>query len=219
MTPGFPLRRSRAGFTLIEVSLGTLFLSALLLVAGLATDRALALFRQRRASEELATRAQRLLQRVASEVRFARAASLGPVTLATQGASTLSFQRSLGVAGGAVQWGPPTRLGWEPDPADPSDGLDNDGDGLVDEGQCLWVESEGLPAERRAVLGHDLAALLPPETLDGTDEDGDGLVDERGLTFWLEGELLTIQLGLEAPSPGGGPLLRRVVETSVSVRN
>lgn len=210
--------RSDAGFTLVEVALGALFLATLLLVAGLATDRALALFRQRRASQELATRAQRLLARVVDEVRFARAASLGPATLTTQGASTLTFQRSLGVVGGAVQWSPPTTLRWEPDPADPVNGRDDDGDGRTDEGLLAWIESEGLPGERRVVLAHDLAALLPGETLDGLDEDGDGLVDERGLTFSLAGELLTIRIGLESPAPFG-PLLRSVVETSVSVRN
>jgi hypothetical protein len=203
---------------LFEVSLGAFFLAGLLLVAGLATDRSLALFRQRRASEELNSSAYRLLQRVAGEVRFARETSLAPPTLTTQGASQVRFQESLGVAGGATQWGPFTALRWESEPADPEDGLDNDGDGRTDEGQALWVENEGLPNERRTVLGHGLSALLPGETLDGADEDGDGLVDERGLSFFLEDGLLTIRLGLEAPSPTG-QLLRSVVETSVLIRN
>jgi hypothetical protein len=189
-----------------------------MLVAGLATDRCLALFRERRASETLSSNANRLLQRLAHELTFAREASLQPVTLQTQGSDWLSFQRSLGVVAGVVQWGPTVVLCWEREPAELDNGGDDDGDGLVDEGELVRIEDEGTAAERRVVLAHGLCELLPGETFDGTDEDGDGLIDERGLCASLAGGVLTLRLGLSGRTPAG-IVLTRVVETSVFVRN
>jgi hypothetical protein len=218
MTSPQVARPSRAGFTVVEVVLGGLFLASLLLVAGLATDRCLALFRQRRATEELSTKTHRLLQQVVSELAFARASTLAPGTLATQGASSIRFQRSLGVEAGVPTWGPFTVLRWERDPGETDDGLDENGNGLVDEGQLVWIEDEGLPGERRVVLGRGLCELLPGESFDGTDEDGDGRVDERGLCFTFAADTLTIQLGLQSAAPSG-TLLTKVVEAAVYPRN
>jgi hypothetical protein len=215
-TPG--QGRARAGFTLTEVMLGAFLMGSLLLVAGLATDRCMALFRQRRASQEVNARGGRLLQRVASELAFARRGSLQPATIETQGSSSLQFQKSLGVAGGVVQWSPVFTLSWESEPAEFDDGQDNDGDGLADEGQLVWIENEGLPGERRAVLGHGLCELLPGETFDGADEDGDGLIDERGLCFSIVGDLLTVRVGVQGNGPDGRTITK-VVETAVFLRN
>lgn len=208
----------RSGFTTAEVVISALLMASLLLVAGLATDRALALFRQRRASDQVSSAAHRLLQRVASELVFARRATLLPLPTLPQGSSALSYQRSLGVEEGAVQWGPTCSLRWESAAGELDDGLDNDGNGLVDEGQLVWVENEGLPGERRVVWGHDLCEFLPGETFDGTDEDEDGLIDERGLCFSIADGVLTIRVGLQGRGIDGRTLTR-VVETSVLVRN
>jgi hypothetical protein len=210
--------RPTSGFTAVEVLLGAALLASMLLVAGLATERCMAMFRQHRAAEAVSSSASRLLQRVASELAFARRSSLQPATLETQGASTLLFQRSLGVVDGGVQWSPPLTLRWEREPGEIDDGQDNDGNGLIDDGQLLWIESEGLAEERRVVFGHGLSEFLPGETFDGADEDGDGLIDERGLCLSLEGNVLTIRLGLQGRSPTG-TILTKVVETAVFVRN
>lgn len=211
-------RAPRAGFTSVELLISSLLMASLMLVAGLATERALALFRQRRATDQVSSAAHRLLQRVATELVFARRATLLPVPALPLGASGLTYQRSLGVEAGAVQWGPSSTVRWEGEPGELDDGLDNDGDGLIDEGQLAWIESEGLPQERRVTWGHGLCELLPGETLDGTDEDGDGLIDERGLCFSIEGDVLTIRLGLQGRGPDGR-VITRVAQTSVLVRN
>lgn len=210
--------RPSSGFTAVEVLLGACLLASMLLVAGLATQRCMDMFRQHRASEAVSSSASRLLQRVASELTFARRSSLQPVTLETQGASTVLFQRSLGVVGGEVQWSAPFTLRWEREPGEIDNGQDDDGNGLVDDGQLVWIENEGLPGERRVVFGHGLCEFLPGETFNGADDDGDGLIDERGLCFSLDGNVLTIHLGLQGRSPTG-ITLTKVVETSVFLRN
>lgn len=212
------VRPARAGFTMVEVILGACLMGSLLLVAGLATDRCMALFRQRRASQAVSSSATRLLQRVASELASARRGSLQPATVETQGSDTLIYQKCLGVAGGVVQWSPVFTLRWEREPSELDDGQDNDGNGLVDEGLLALIENEGLPGERRVVLGHGLCELLPGETFDADDDDGDGLIDERGLCFSIEGDLLTVCVGLQ----GRGldeRLVTKVVETAVFIRN
>ncbi len=209
---------ARAGFTSVEVMLGAFLMASLLLVAGLATERCMALFRQRRASQAVSSSATRLLQRAASELGSARRGSLQPATIETQGSDTLTFQKCMGVAGGAVQWSSVFTMRWERDPAEFDNGVDDDGDGLVDEGMLVLIEDEGLPGERRVVLGHGLCELLPGESFDGVDEDGDGLIDERGLCFSIEGDVLTVRLGLQGQTPGNGRITK-VVETAVFIRN
>lgn len=209
---------ARAGFTLIEVLLGALLMSSLLLVAGFATDRCMSLFRQRRATQAVSSSASRMLQRVASELAFARRASLQPATIETQGSSSLLFQKSLGVVDGDVVWSPVFTLRWERESGELDDGADNDGDGLVDEGQLTWIENDGLPAERSVILGHGLCEFLPGETFDGADEDDDGLVDERGLCFSIAGNLLTVRLGVQGVGPDRRPFVK-VGQTSVFIRN
>jgi hypothetical protein len=162
--------------------------------------------------------ASRLLQRVTNELTFARRASLTPVPNAPQGASTLTFNTCAGVDAGVVQWSAPITLCWEREAGELDDGQDNNGNGLVDEGQLVWIENEGLADEQRVVWGHGLCEYLPGESFDGADEDGDGLIDEAGLSFVIQGDVLTIQLGLQGSGPDGN-VMTRVVETSVLVRN
>jgi hypothetical protein len=213
-----PGHHARAGFTLIEVLLGAFLMSGLLLVAGFATDRCMTLFRQRRASQAVTANASRILHRVAGELAFARRLSLQPATIETQGSSALLFQESLGVTDGDVVWSPMITMRWEREPSELDDGADNDGDGLVDEGQAVWIENEGFASERRVILGHDLCEFLPGETFDGADEDDDGLIDERGLCFSIDGDVLTIRLGLLGQGVDGRPIVK-VAQTSVFIRN
>lgn len=212
------LPRSRAAFTLVEVVISGALMASLLLVAGLATERAMELFRQRRAADAVAASANRLLQRVTNELLFARQASFLPAPPFSQGLSSLSFQKCMGVQAGAVLWSTRFSLAWELEPSEVEDGLDNNGNGLIDEGQLVWTENEGEADEQRVVWAHGLCTLLPGETLDNTDEDGDGLIDERGLCFAMEADVLTIRLGLQAIGPDGNTITR-VVETSVLLRN
>jgi type II secretory pathway pseudopilin PulG len=208
----------RAGFTLVEVLLSASLLGGLLLVAGLATDRAMQLFRQRSASEELNSSAGRLMQNLVSELTFTRLSSFAPVPSAPLGSSTLTFRSCRGVSGGAVQWSNPITLRWELETGEADDGMDNNGNGLIDEGMLVRIENLGLPGEQRVVLAHGLSEFQPGESLDGVDEDGDGLIDEAGLSFVLQGEVLTIQLCLTGTGPGGN-VLTKVVETAVWIRN
>lgn len=69
-------------------------------------------------------------------------------------------------------------------PSDPDDGLDNDGNGLADDGRVVWVDARGTPQEVRTVVCDRVPEVLEGE-VDGNlvDDNGNGLVDERGLAI------------------------------------
>lgn len=209
---------SSGGFTLIEVLIGTLLLSGLLLVAGLATDRTLGMFRQRRAAQEVSAQAYRLLQRVSAEFAFARRGNLDPEPSSDLGSSTLSYQRCEGALAGVAQWSTVRTLRWELETGEVDDGLDNNSNGLVDEGALVWIENLGLPGETRVVWGHRLCEFVPGEEFNGDDDNGNGQIDERGLSFWLNGDLLTIRVATQGLGPEQNTITR-TAETTVLIRN
>jgi hypothetical protein len=53
--------------------------------------------------------------------------------------------------------------------------------------------------------------------MNGADGNGNGLVDERGLSFSLDGDILTIRLNRSGTT--GGQVINAFVQTSVSLRN
>ncbi len=210
--------RRRGGFTLMEAAIGIFFLAGMLLAAGFAVDRANSMLRQRRAEEEVATLAGRLVQRAAEELAFARRSALVPDPVLPFGADSLRFQCSEGVVDGQNVWSATRTLGFEYGPGEQDDGLDNDGDGLVDEGSLVWTESAGLPQERRVVLGHGLCEYLPGEEADGVDDNGNGLTDERGISFSIAGDLLTIRIAVQGRGPRGN-VITKTAQSSTFLRN
>src|SRR5262249_20398121 len=123
--------------------------------------------------------AHEALDDVAERLLAADFTSLTPPPVAPPGsASTVDFQCDRGFQNGAVVWGPVERLTFESDPLDPENGIDDDGDGLVDEGRLVWIENPGGPGGRRTVLCSWVSAALEGEIPgNGIDDNGNGLID------------------------------------------
>jgi len=126
------------------------------------------------------------------------------------GGSSVTFRVRNGIASGAVTWGAETTIAWESDPGDARDGVDNDGDGLVDEGQVVMTDDD----RGTVVLVRNVPEFLDGETADNSDENGNGLIDEQGLSFELDGRRLQIRLTLSKVG-ADGELVTRSVETSL----
>jgi hypothetical protein len=120
-------------------------------------------------------------------------------------------------ADGSITW-ETRRLQHQYDPDDANDGLDNDGDGLIDEGRVVLIRDSGGADEQTVVLCSDVREYLEGESADGTDQNGNGLIDERGLCFELAAGRLTIRLTLEVLDAEGRHATR-TVETTVHLRN
>ena len=130
----------------------------------------------------------------------------------------MTYHVPVGFAGGIILWGPDTQIVLEYDPNELDDGIDNDGDGLVDEGQVVWIENPGVPGERRVVLCRGVPEDLEGEIQNLLDDNGNGLIDERGFSLDVQGQVLTMRLTLQALDPAGR-LLTKTVQSSVRIRN
>ncbi len=209
---------ARAAFTMVELSVAMLILGILLGAIGMTVLRGGGAYEQGLAAGVVEARARRAIDRIAEEFASAQSSNLNPNPLPPFGSNTLDFRGSTGIAAGAVTWGTTTRLQFQYDPGEIDDGIDNDGDGVADEGRVVLMQNFGLANQVTQVLCTNVREFLAGETADGTDENGNGLIDERGLSFSLTGQTLTIRLSLERLDPDGN-LMVRTVETGVRLRN
>lgn len=208
--------RGQAGFSLLEtlisslllaVAVGGLFTFMGLSISGTQTTASLA-----RMDQDLG----RALDRVATELGQAQAATLLPQWTAPASGSQINYRKPLGYAG-AIVWGPPSVIERRADPTDPDDGLDNNGNGLVDEGQLVLRTNPGAGNEEVVILLRGVPELLQGETADNADENGNGLEDESGFCVDF-GDTLNIRLSLQRVGPRG-LILTRTLETALVVRN
>ena len=205
---------------LLEVSVASallvLFASGALLFASSSRKA----YRTESLSSELDSSARSALATIGVRLRTASSGNLTPVgTQAPFNSNWVSFRRGTGYAVGMPQWGDPELITFEYDPGDPDDGVDNDGDGLIDEGRVVWIENQGAPNELRKVLcnwvAEDLEGEIPGNNLD---DNENGLVDEPGLSFDFEARRATVRMTL-ARRDALGVLIEHTVERTFALRN
>jgi prepilin-type N-terminal cleavage/methylation domain-containing protein len=207
-----------AGFTLLELMVSVTLISAVLLAIALTTRTATQSYEEGRHQDELGSRTWRALDRVAREFSDAGRDGLDPEPAAPLGSTVLSFRKSDGYADGSMDWGPVSRVFLALEAGEVANGADDNGNGLVDESNLVLIERIGLADEREVVLARGVAPLLGGEVLNNADDNGNGLQDEEGLSFVLNGDVLTIRLTLLAVDRDGD-VRSKTAETSVRVRN
>jgi hypothetical protein len=211
-------RPRRAGFTLLEALISVTLLAVLFLAVLQTSSRASDAFDEGGVEHELWTRTQRALERIASEVELADAGILSADVVSEYGADTVQFRLPTGFAGGAVQWSGELRIELELEPGELDDGLDNDGDGFIDERRVVRTSDVGTPDEQRIVLVSGVAELQGGETANLADDNGNGLLDEAGLAFSAQDGLLTILLTCQSRDEGGR-ILTKTAATAVRLWN
>jgi hypothetical protein len=175
-------------------------------------------FKEGSRAAALDTGLHRAVELIARELEDAVHETFVPLPTIPFGSNTLSFNAAQGYAGGLIVLGPPRRIAWEREPSELDDGLDNDGDGLVDEGRVVWSELPGQPDERRRVLVSGVMELDQGEAADLVDEDDDGLIDEPGLVFVVEGDVLRVSITVQGVDEDGH-VRTRSAGTSIHVQN
>lgn len=207
-----------AGFTLVEVGI-TMGLLAVVAVSALRlVQDAQQAFESGVVQSQLDAKARRVVARIADELRSAGANGL---ILDLPSGGGVNFQRSEGWSAGNIQWGPVLEIAFAYAPGELDNGVDDDGNGLVDDGEVVWIQSPGA-GEQRVVLSRGVAELAAGEAQNLIDDNGNGLIDEPGLSFeqgGFEGRNLTIRLTLEQAVAGGGATSRSTVETTVVMKN
>jgi prepilin-type N-terminal cleavage/methylation domain-containing protein len=210
-------RPGRSGFTLLE-----LVISVALIAMVLGSSLAMTL-RGRDAYVSTALqavadgKARQALQRMAKELENADADNL-LADPGIVGGSAIEFTPVVDVVGGVPILGNPIRIQRNPSATDPDDGVDNDGNGIVDEGVIVLIRDIGTADQTTAVLCSGVRELLEGEVADGDDDNGNGLVDESGLSLRRAGQLVTIRISIEQAGSGGTTTIG-TLETSVTLRN
>lgn len=210
-----PLNPRSAGVTLIEVALSSALLGGVLGVAILVASVGSSAHGTASAGSGIDARANHLTERLIGELTQAGADTLFPDPGAA-GTSELTFQAVSGFAAGAVTWGPTTKIAFEYEEGEIDNGLDDDGDGLIDEG-CVVLTRWLAGNANRITLCNGVAELLEGETLDGDDDNGNGMDDERGFCIQRIGDVLVIRATLAGIDRG--QLMARSAETSLLMRN
>lgn len=209
-------RRAEQGFTLVESLIAVTFLAVLFLAVAQTSSRASDAFDEGGTEHALSTSTHRALERIARSVEFARASILAGID-PNLGAEQVDFDVPAPFDGGVLTW-QPTQILAELESGELDDGVDNDGDGLVDERHVVLVEAAGQPDERRVVLVGGVAELYAGESANNADDNGNGLTDETGLSFSAEGNVITIRLCCQRQDEGRR-LLTKTAETAVRLRN
>ena len=207
-----------AGFSLVELMLVAAVLGLIVgsvAMLGRAGEQA---YRTSATAAHLEAQAATTVERIVAELRIAGLATIAPDPIPGVGSDAIQYLQATGMTNGQVQWTTLRRLAFEYEAGEIDDGLDNNKNGLVDEGRVVLREDFGGPAERPRVLTRWVREVAEGEVENGVDDDGDGLVDERGFFVERFGETLVVRLTLQRRD-AEGRLLTRTARTSVRSRN
>lgn len=197
-------RRRQSGFSVMEMAIAASGTVVLFGIVAIGTQRAFGTYQGTVSATEVERNANAAMDRMVSLLADAGLTTIADDLSAPTGASGFTFQVRKGYASGAITWSPATTLSWESDPNDPRDDVDNDGDGLVDEGRVMVSDANGL----QAVICNNVTEYLDGETADTGDQNANGLEDEQGLSFVLEENRLTIRLTLAKVGADGETVTR-----------
>jgi prepilin-type N-terminal cleavage/methylation domain-containing protein len=209
------------GFSLVELAVAMALAGVVTAGALMVLDSTSRAYRSTAMAAELDADGRRALNRITELLITSGRSNIVPAPPGAEApfsTGQLDFQTVTSFVGGAAVWSSTQRLEFQHSPSDPDDGVDNDGNGLIDDGRVVWTTNLGLPGQRTLVLARWVRELQARETPDGTDENGNGLIDEPGLSFDFLGDRLTIRLTLERVV-GRRRLITRTLERTVAFRN
>jgi hypothetical protein len=210
--PPHRLPSSRRGLALIEVVLVSVMALVTLGSLFLASSANMHALQHGGTRTDLQARASRLMDRVLRAVHEADRDSLAglPMAPVPLNAFTYDEPQSVSALDGAVTVAT-MRIQLEYEPGDPNDGVDNDGDELVDEGRVVLIRDFGQPGEVRTVLCSGVRELLEGELPNGGDDNGNGLIDERGLCVTWDGARMAVRVTLEKLDAQGRAIVHTLV--------
>jgi hypothetical protein len=189
-----PRTDRESGLTVVEMAVSILVISVTAGIVTMSFGTSYGLWRSGSSARHLDRKSNRGLSKVIEVLQYADVSKLEPVLLPGETSSYVSFQRSTGFVDGEQQWGQRIRIEWRSDPDDPVDAVDNNGNGLVDEGMVVRIVDPGGADEQSTVLVHGVSNLFKGEAENGKDDNGNGLIDEKGLCFEREANILTVRV-------------------------
>ena len=218
MNTPMPTRRQEVGVTVLELLVSSVVLIVFLAAVSASFGVTLKIWEISGPTADLDSRAFRAIEEITGRLMRAGDETLFPAAAAPTGSSSISFRSAEGLSGPQAVWGEEIEYSFEMDPKELEDGVDNDGDGLIDEGMVVWRRNPGTPQEVWGILARGVAGYLEGESLNSMDDNGNGLVDERGFCVVREGNLVTVRMTLLRAIHDGDAVVRTVSAT-VRIRN
>ena len=212
----------KAGYTMIEMLIALVVLAIALGAAALVGLRSEMTFRAESARITLDGQARTVPARLTEELRSSAEGSVTALAESPTWDSALTFDSvaSIDPSSGAIDW-TTSRVELRLEAGELDDDVDNNNNGLVDEGRLVLIRDWGGPNEIEVVLTRWVAEYLDGESFDPlvvVDDNGNGLIDERGFCVERSGSTITLRLTLSRRG-GDGTLATNTAETSVSLRN
>ena len=198
----FEHRRRERGATVLEISIAMLLLTAVLLPMAVIlsrTSRAYATLAKRTSTT---ARASVIMDRLVAELTNARFVSLTPPI--PDASTWVRFEKIIGFDGDIPLYSDPVQIDLVPRELRPEDGIDDDGDGLIDEGAIrVWVDH-------------------PPYSMSPGAEDEETVVAKEiakaGLSFTRRGAFLEISSRFEEVLDEGEAPVSYTVKSGVLLR-
>ena len=216
--PRAPLPRARSGYTLLEMLMVATLFAVSVGSVGMLLSSGNRAYQTSTLESSLVQQGRRALDRIAATVTRASTPSVEVLATGAIWYDAVDLDCLEDVAADGTKTWRPTAIRWTMEPDELDDGLDNNGNGLVDEGVVELVQDEGTAQELRVVLARWVSELGSGEEANGLDDDGDGLIDEGGLCVTRDGDRLSLQIHLERRDKLG-TLVSKALSTSVRTRN
>jgi prepilin-type N-terminal cleavage/methylation domain-containing protein len=211
--------RHRAGFSLVEMLIGIVVTSVLLCAVAVVQRRSTSASKVMQARALAESAARRALDRVAAELTGVEQSFNQPDPTGSFATSAMTYRHPIGVSNaGVVLWSTPSRLELQLDPRETNNGLDDDGDGLVDERRLVLIRGFGTAGAQTVVLCNGIPELMEGELPNAVDDNGDGVIDESGFNIHRLGDLLTVRLCVQQPY-AGNQIAVSTLETSIVLHN
>jgi hypothetical protein len=216
---------NRRGTTMVELLVAALIMPSVLGAIGVTVLAGTRSYEEGVAKADVDAQARRLVSRIASEFLTASRGSLDdsdPLPsggMPDDGEIEYEYWQVMGFAGGALLPSAERRIRLDYAQGELDDGLDNNGNGLIDE--CRVLLSTDTGAGMEVGIGGFVREFLQGE-LGGNDADdnGNGLNDERGLCMTFDGDTNTLMVRLTIERlTSQGRLVTSTAETSVLLRN
>jgi len=212
-------RVRRAGFMQIDLMIGLTLMAMILGAIATAGRSGTNLFQSGVVRSQLEVQTTRTVGKIRQQLFVSELASIAGVPQAPFWDDELAFDQPDDFSGDVGMLSTKsTRIEFRYEDGELDDGIDNDSDGLIDEGVVVLIRDAGGPEEQAVVLCRDVREYLEGEIQNGLDDNGNGLIDEKGLSFDITGENLVVRLTLEKRDRLGNVITRTLV-SSIWLRN
>lgn len=190
------------GTTLVELAVSVVILALIAGSIAIVTKQTSSAYNTVSSTIHQDVKARRSMRKIRSILSGTGVNEIVPPLAAGTWTDRVSFQPVIGYdVGGAIR-GPLQELRPQSPANDPVDGIDNDGDGLVDERHLVWIRDLAAPAIRPMVVCRNVAVNLRGELNNAADDNGNGLIDEPGACFTIQDGIVRFFLTTESSDIG-----------------